>query len=78
VDKLISNHIKVDVICDNALEVDYSLATVMFLYLVPRACFNTENNSLAIQKQQRHKRIISYMNPIKKETIIRKVAKFAM
>jgi hypothetical protein len=80
VDKLISNHIKVDVICDNALDVDYSIATLVFLFLVQRGSRliqpvlrrDTENNSLAIQKQQRPKRIISYMNPIEKETITRK------
>jgi hypothetical protein len=80
VDKLISNNIKVDVICDNALDVDYSIATLVFLYLVQRGSRliqpvlrrDTENNSLAIQKQQRPKRIISYMNPIEKETITRK------
>jgi SAM-dependent methyltransferase len=79
-DKLISNHVKVEIICANALEVDYSPATVVFLYLVPRGLrliqpvlrSDTENNSLAIQKQQRPKRIISYMNPIEKETTIRK------
>ena len=36
IDGLIPSHVTIDIQCSNALEVDYSRATVVFLYLVPR------------------------------------------
>ena len=36
IDGLIPSHVTIDIRCSNALEVDYSRATVVFLYLVPR------------------------------------------
>ena len=107
---LIGQHVSVEIKCVNALQVDYTDATVIFLYLVPRGlrlirpilwshftnpeivghkttdsrdheadCESHSNNINSNARQQQHqnyrqrpKRIISYMNPIENEVIVRK------
>ncbi|KAL7521799.1 hypothetical protein ACHAWX_006481 [Stephanocyclus meneghinianus] len=107
---LIGHHVSVEIKCVNALEVDYTDATVIFLYLVPRGLRlirpilrshftnpeivgnkathsrdheadsesqSSNINSNARQKQDhnnrhRPRRVITYMNPIENEVIVRK------
>lgn len=108
-DGALPSHVDIDIRVDNALNVDYTEATVVFLYLVPRglrlirpvlwdesdaddanvadgstgkdannleskdANHNVQHINLQQTQQQTiPRRIISYMNPIEGESIVKK------
>ncbi|KAL7510511.1 hypothetical protein ACHAXN_007411 [Cyclotella atomus] len=91
IDGVIPSHVSIEVRCANALQVDYSEATVVFLYLVPRGLrlirpvlWNNSNkagnaesdeshnqSNLGASKQTKPRRVISFMNPIENEHIVK-------
>jgi len=62
----IQPNVSIEILCKNALEVDYSKATAIFLYLVPRGLKLIK--PLLVPKQCDHCiRVVTYMSSFKEE-----------
>lgn len=92
IDGVVPSHVSIEVRCTNALQVDYSEATVVFLYLVPRGLrlirpvlWNASDKVANAESDESYnqsnlctsghpipRRVISYMNPIENEQIVKK------
>merc|ERR1711971_1368560 len=73
--KEIPPHVQIEIICANALDLDYSKATVIFLYLVPRGLRLIKPlvwPSCSTDKQINMRRIITYMAPFQNTPHVRK------
>lgn len=67
-DSFCSEVVNIEIICANALEIDYTKATVIFLYLIPRGLRLIKPRLLNNRSETKELRVITYMAGFEDET----------